>query len=621
MKPFLEALDERTLICDGAMGTMLYSKGIFLNRCFDELNLTQPDLVAGIHQSYVRAGAEVLETNTFGANPVKLATFGLAEKVHAINLQGVRIARHAARDLAYVAGAIGPLGVRVEPWGKTGLDEAEAAFRLQAQALAEGGVDLFMLETFRDLRELGAAVRAVRAVSDRPVVAQLTTGEDGLTIDGTPPEQFTPALEALDADVIGLNCSVGPAVMLETIERMAELTNARLSVQPNAGRPRDVEGRNIYLSSPEYMASYARRFVGAGVRIVGGCCGTTPEHTAQMRVAARSVTGHASPRGRSLVVPAELPAVEPVPRAEKSRLANAIARGRFVVAVELDPPRGHACDGLVEEARRFRIRGVDAVLVADRAGSGARMSALAMAVLLERQAAVDTVLQFTCRDRRLGTLQTELLGAHAMGLRNLLIVTGEPLRQGDYADATAVFEVDSIGLMNAVTRLNHGCDVGGQPLGGPTAFHSGVRINPGAPNLEEEVRRYAYKAEAGAEFALTEPVFDPVDLAHFVARTTAIALPLLVTIRPFESLRDAEWLANEMPGLRVPPSLVERMRVAESEGRAEQEGVAIALDLARAVRPHACGLLVSYPLGRPDLARQVIEGLPAEAGSAGKVVQ
>ena len=431
-------------------------------------------------------------------------------------------------------------------------------------------------------------------------------------MDGTPPEQFTPALESFGVDVIGLNCSIGPAAMLETIERMAELTGARLVVQPNAGRPRDVEGRNIYLSSPEYMASYARRFAAAGVCIIGGCCGTTPEHTRQMRVAARGAQagGPGAARAKAAAVSPGAPAVQPVPRAEKSRLSNALARGRFVVAVELDPPRGHTCDGLLEQARRFKIRGVDAVVVADRPASGARMSALAMAVLLEGQAGIDTVLQFSCRDRRLVTMQAELLGAHAMGLRNLLIVTGEPLQRGDYPDATSVFDVDSIGLTNAVTRFNHGTDVGGQALGGPTAFHTGVRVNAGSLTLDEEIRRFAFKAEAGAEFAVTDPVFDPADLEHFVSRTNGIALPLVVTIRPFESVRDAEWLANEVPGLRVPEALLARMRTAEAAGRAEDEGVAIALDLARAVRAFARGLLVSYPAGRPDLALRVVEGLP-----------
>ncbi len=606
MTPFLDALDARVLICDGAMGTMLYGKGIFLNRSFDELNLTQPDLVAEIHQAYVRAGADVLETNTFGANRLKLAPFGLSERLREINAAGVRIARQAARGQAYVAGAIGPLGVRVEPWGKTGLDEAEAAFREQAEALAEAGVDLFMLETFGDVSELGAAVRGVRAVSDKPVVAQLTTGEDGVTADGAPPEQFTAELVALGADVIGLNCSVGPAAMLETIERIAERTTARLAVQPNAGRPRDVEGRNIYLSSPEYMASYARRIVTAGVRLVGGCCGTTPDHTRQMRVAATAAAaGRAAAARATVSAPAPAPAVEPVPRAEKSRLAGALARGQFVLAVELDPPRGHASHEFVELGRQLRIRGVDALLVTDRPASRARMSPLAAALLLERQAGVETVLQFRCRERRLAGMQAELLGAHALGLRNVLVVTGEPARRADYTDATVLVEADSIGVTNAVSRLNHGTDLGGQAIGEPTAFHTGVRVSPSSLDLDEEVRRYRYKAEAGAEFAMTEPVFDVADVAHFRSRTREIDLPLVVTIRTLGSLREAERLANEIPGQRVPQALVERMRQAAATGTETAEGIAIAQELVEAVRPLAQGIVVSG--ARPDLVFPVID--------------
>ena len=588
------------------MGTMLYARGIFLNRSFDELNLTQPDLVAEVHQAYVRAGADVLETNTFGANRVKLGAFGLADRVHAINAQGARIARHAARDQAYVAGAIGPLGIRVEPWGKTGVDEAEEYFREQARALVDGGVDLFVLETFRDVNEIGAAIRAVRSVCDLPIVAQMTTEEDGNSLDGVAPETFVPELEHRGADVVGLNCSVGPAAMLESIERIAERTTARLSVQPNAGRPRDVEGRNIYLSSPEYMASYARRFVAAGVRLVGGCCGTTPEHTRQMRVAATAPVAVAPAGGTRATVSAPVPppAVQPVPRAEKSRLASTLSRGQFVLAVELDPPRGHATQEFVELGRQLRIRGVDALLVTDRPASRARMAPLAAALLLERQAGVETVLQFRCRDRRLAGMQAELLGAHALGLRNILLVTGEPTRRADYPDATVIVEADSIGVANAVSRLNHGTDLGGQPIGEPTAFHTGVRVSPSSLDLDEEVRRYRYKAEAGAEFAMTEPVFDVADVAHFRARAREIDLPLVVTIRTLGSLREAERLANEVPGQRVPQGLVERMRQAAAAGTEAAEGVAIAQELVEAVRPFAQGIVVSG--GRPDLVFPVI---------------
>src|SRR5688500_9264519 len=334
------------------MGTMLYAKGIFLNRSFDELNLTQPDLVAEVHQAYVRAGADVIETNTFGANRVKLAPFNLGDQVKAINAQGAKIARHAAREQAYVAGAIGPLGIRIEPWGKTGIDEAEQYFRDQVAGLVEGGVELFVLETFHDVKEIAAAIRAVRSLSQLPIVAQVTTEEDGNTLDGAPPEAFVPQLEALGATLIGVNCSVGPAGMLETVERMARVAQVPLSAQPNAGRPRESEGRNIYLSSPECMASYARRFVANGVRLVGGCCGTTPEHVRHIKAAVRALTVAARPAaaaGRKDPVVSPPPAVAPVPRPAKSRLANALVRREFVIAVELIPPRGHDAAALVEQ--------------------------------------------------------------------------------------------------------------------------------------------------------------------------------------------------------------------------------------------------------------------------------
>src|SRR5947207_3757416 len=468
MKPFLDALDERVLVCDGAMGTMLYAKGVFINKSFDALNLAQPDLVAEVHQEYVRAGADIVETNTFGANRIKLGSFGLPDRRHAINEQGAKIARHAADDRAYVAGAIGPLGIRIEPWGKTGVDEAEEYFREQVQALLDGGVDLFILETFRDLNEIGAAIAAVRSVSDLPVVAQMTTEEDGNTLDGTPPERFAPELERRSATLIGVNCAVGPAPMLETIERMAAVTRLRLSAQPNAGKPRDVEGRNIYLCSPEYMASYARRFVQHRVRIVGGCCGTTPEHIRQIKLAVGALasgpgaaTGAARRSSIGVTVPgttaAAAAAAPPVPRQQKSRLAHALARGAFVAAVELVPPRGYRADEAIAHARQLKINGIDVVTIPDSLRAGARVSALSLAVLIEQQAGVETLLHYSCRDRRLLGIQSDLLGAHAMGLRDLLLITGDPGRIGDYPGATAVFDVDSIGLTNVVARLNRGC--------------------------------------------------------------------------------------------------------------------------------------------------------------------
>ncbi|HEY7788963.1 MAG TPA: bifunctional homocysteine S-methyltransferase/methylenetetrahydrofolate reductase [Vicinamibacterales bacterium] len=607
MLPFLEALDARPLVCDGAMGTMLYARGVFINRSFDALNLTQPDLVTEIHRDYVRAGADVVETNTFGANRIKLASFGLAEKLHAINAQGARLARHAARDRAYVAGAIGPLGIRIEPWGKTGTDEAEAFFREQATALLEGGVDLFVLETFRDLSEIRAAIAAVRVVCDLPIVAQMTTEQDGDTLDGTPPERFAPELRQFGADVIGVNCSVGPAPMLETIERMAQVTDARLAAQPNAGKPRDIEGRNIYLCSPDYMASYARRFITRGVRLVGGCCGTTPEHIRQIRTA----VGGMVPAARSAVtIPAPAPAaVPPVARAEKSRMANALARGSFVTAVELIPPRGYRCETAIEQARALKIHGVDLITIPDGEAAVGRLSALSVAVLIEQQAGIETVLQYSCRDRNILGMQSDLLGAHAMGLRNVLLTTGAPAQVGSYPDATAVFDVDSIGLTNMVSRLNQGLDVGGQSIGQPTGYHIGVLVNPTALDPEQEIRRFAYKVEAGAEFAVTTPIFDVRAFESFLRRVEPLRVPLVASVVPLRGLGHAERTAHETPGALVPDEILARLRAAASPVAAAAEGVEMAREIAAALKPMVQGLQLATVGDRLDPVLEVIGGL------------
>jgi methionine synthase I (cobalamin-dependent)/5,10-methylenetetrahydrofolate reductase len=611
LKPFIEALDERVLVCDGAMGTMLYAKGVFINKSFDALNIAQPDLVLLVHQEYVRAGADIIETNTFGANRMKLGSFGLGGSLHEINVAGARLARRAVGDQAYVAGAIGPLGIRIEPWGKTGVDEARDFFREQALALIEGGVDLFVLETFRDLNEIGAALDAVRAVSHLPIVAQMTTDEDGNTLDGTPPERFAPELERRGATVIGVNCAVGPAPMLETIERMEAVTKRRLSAQPNAGKPRDVEGRNIYLCSPEYMASYARRFILHNVRVVGGCCGTTPEHIRQIKAAVGALApGAAIPAARDSAVrrPASITA-PPVPRGQKSRLAREMAGGAFVIGVELLPPRGFEAEPTIARARELKRYGVDVVNIPDGLRAGARLSALSLAVLIEQQAGIETLLHYSCRDRNLLGIQSDLLGAHAMGLRNLLLITGDPLRVGDYPDATAVFDVDSIGLTNVVSRLNHGCDVGGQAIGAPTGFHIGVSVNPAASNLDDELRRFEYKVEAGAEFVLTRPIFDPASFERFLKRLEPARLPVVAGIFPFESVRNAEFMANEVPGVRVPDALIERMRRADGLDAAAAEGIAIAREIATVLRSAVQGVQVSTSSGNIDAVLAVVDGL------------
>jgi homocysteine S-methyltransferase len=604
VKPFLEAVDDRVLVCDGAMGTVLYAKGIFVNRCFDALNLTDPQRVSAVHEDYVRAGADVLETNTFGANRIKLRGFGLADTLRDINIKGTQLARAAARGRAYVAGAVGPLGLRIEPWGKMAFDEAEGYFREQVQALVDGGVDLFILETFRDLNEIKAAIAAARSVCSLPIVAQMTIEDEGNSLDGTPPEQFVPALHAAGADVIGINCSIGPAHMLEALERISGLTTARLSAQPNAGRPRDIEGRTLYLTSPEYMASYARRFLDCRVRLVGGCCGTTPDHIKQIKAAVEQSSA-SKPAGRLSAPATGTPSVTEVARAEKSFLANALATRRWVTLVELLPPRGHTGEEGIEQARALRVRGVDLVLVPD-GQSGPRVSALSLAVLVQQRTGIETVLQYSSRDRGLLSMQSELLGAHAMGVRNIVVVTGDVQPIGDYPDAAAVVDVDSIGLLNAVARLNRGLDVGGNAIGPPTAFHVGVTVNPDAEDLDRELRRFEYKVEAGAEFVVTRPVFDARSFERLHARIERAGLPVLLGVRPLESVVDAECMANEVAGAHVPPEVLERMRRASTAEGAAREGVAAVRDVFQVLKHHVHGVFVSAPFGRVDLALDVL---------------
>lgn len=615
MSAFLDALASRVLLCDGAMGTMLYGKGVFINRCFESLTLSDAALVREVHAEYVRAGADVLETNTFGANRLKLRAFGLGNRVAELNAEAARLARESVAmaggdGRVFVAGAIGPLGVRVEPWGKLGIDEATELFREQASALASGGVDLFMLETFRDPAEIQAAIAAVRSVSGLPIVAQMTTDEDGQTPDGAPVDACAAALVAAGADVVGLNCSVGPAPMLETLERMAQAASVPLSAQPNAGRPRDIEGRNLYLSSPDYLASYARRFVELGVRLVGGCCGTTPEHIRQMQGAVRSLSPRLTPRSSAVrvrVASATAPAQPPVPVASKSALGARLAAGHFVTSVEVPPPVGIDATPATALAAALSALGVDVVTVTDSTRSGAHVSALALAVLA-RQAGIETMLQYSCRDRNLLGIQSDLLGAHALGLRNVLGITGDPRYLGEIPDATAVFDVDSIGLTNLISRLNHGLDLGGQSLGAPAQFLCGVMANP-SRDLDQELRRLEYKVEAGAEFIVTRPVFDAATFERFVRRVEAFRRPVLVGLWAFDSALQAEFMANEVPGVTVPEPIVTRMRECATAEAAMEEGRLIATEVLRDVRALAQGVHLFAAGGRAADAAGILAEL------------
>ncbi|MES2123573.1 MAG: bifunctional homocysteine S-methyltransferase/methylenetetrahydrofolate reductase [Gemmatimonadota bacterium] len=597
-------------VVDGAMGTMLYQKGVFLNVCFDELVLRQPDLVAEVHTAYATAGAEIVETNTFGANPLKLAQYGLSAETESLNSAAARLARGAVGEHVVVVGAVGPLGVRVEPFGELSLAEAEAAFGRQIDGLLAGGVDGFCLETFSDIAELEAAIRAVRNRSDLAIIAQLTVGTDGATAYGTTPEVFGPALEAAGADIIGVNCSIGPQVVLEVIERLARVTSKPLSAQPNAGLPRDVGDRQIYMASPEYVAEYGRRMVEAGARFVGGCCGTTPEHIKSVRSFIRSVTPRSTAPVAAAHAPQSTPAVAAVPLAQRSALGAKLAAGTFVTSVEIVPPRGIDPAPMLAQARALKAAGVDAVNVPDGPRAQSRMGALISGLLIERETGLEAVVHYACRDRNLLGMLSDLLGAAAAGLHNLLIVTGDPPKMGPYPDATAVFDIDAIGLTNLVARLNLGLDPGGNPIGVPTTFVHGVGVNPASTDLDRELRRFAWKAEAGACFAITQPVFDLRQLEAFLPRVEQYGVPIVAGIWPLVSLRNAEFLANEVPGITVPDAVLTRMRRASDRGKeaALAEGIAIAQEMLAAVRGTVAGAQVAAPMGRVEVALEVLGG-------------
>lgn len=620
MKNFREVLSsDGVYVFDGAIGTRLYDKGIYINRSYDELNLISPDLVREVHEEYLKAGADIIETNSFGATLHKLRPYGLEGKVREINLAAAAIARKAAGDKAYVAGAIGPLGIRIEPFGPTSFDEAKELYKVQAEGLLDGGVDLFVLETFSEVALIEQAIRAVRELCDLPIITQMTIQMDGNTAYGTTPEAFTKRLDELGVEVIGLNCGMGPNHVLTALEKMRAVTGRSLSAQPNAGLPRDVQGRQFYMGSPEYMATFAKRLVQAGAHFVGGCCGTTPTHIKLISDAIRSI----SPRQASTFVRSSLAQVNDltpddirvVPAEDRSKWSRKIARGEFVTSVEVLPPKGCDAQKTLDSIRLLKDANVDAVNIPDGPRAQTRMSAQATAVLVEREIGIEAVLHYCCRDRNLLGMMSDLLGAAALGLHNLLIITGDPPKMGPYPDATAVFDIDAIGLTNMANKLNHGLDLGNNPIGLPTEFSIGVGVNPGAVNLDEELRRFEWKVEAGAEYAITQPVFDTEQLRTFLQKIEHVKIPIVAGIWPLVSFRNAEFLHNEVPGVNVTPEILERMRIAseKSKDHAREEGIAIARESLLEVRDIIAGVQVSAPFGNVKYALQVFDVL-SESG-------
>jgi methionine synthase / methylenetetrahydrofolate reductase(NADPH) len=612
-----------TVLCDGAMGTMLYARGVFINRCYDELNLSQPELVREIHAEYLQAGAEVIETNTFGGNAFRLELHGLKDKVREINRAGVKIARGCVNEIlekqasqAFVAGSIGPLGVRLEPLGKVGLDEARAAFEEQIRALVEGGpgvgADLLIIETMTSLAESEQAILAARHVAPEvPVVVMMTVDEDGNCLDGSSAETAALKLTEWGADAIGCNCSAGPVTVLSVIERMKLVTTKPLAAMPNAGIPRAVEGRTIYLTSPEYMASFAKKAVKAGAKFVGGCCGTTPNYTRAMKSALRALDameGGAQvmeQAGSSKDGAKAASKVEPPALAARSKIGAMVAAGEFVTMVEIVPPKGIDCSKEIDGAAMLHRLGVDAINVPDSPRASARMSAQSLCVQIQQHVGIETILHYTCRDRNVLSIQSDLLGASSIGLKNILCLTGDPPKLGNYPNATAVFDVDAIGLVNVVHNLNYGLDIGKNSIGGSTGFTIAVAANPGVQDMDQEVRRFAYKVEAGAEYAITQPVFDLRVLEEFLRRIEGFRIPVIAGIWPLTSLRNAEFMKNDLR-VSMPDDIMARMAAVKTPEAGRIEGVKIAQEMLAEARPMVQGVQVSAPFGRYSVAADVL---------------
>ncbi|MSQ15461.1 MAG: bifunctional homocysteine S-methyltransferase/methylenetetrahydrofolate reductase [Dehalococcoidia bacterium] len=608
--PFHDRLEKGPILADGAMGSMLYAEGVDYHRCFDELNLTDPALVQSIHRRYLTAGAEIIETNTYSANRFKLARHGLEAKVREINRQGVRVAREAREMVGepiFVAGGIGPTGLTFRPGLKTKQSEIELAYKEQAEGLIEGGVDLFILETFTTLEELSTAVHAVRSICDLPIIAEVTFNEDGYTLGGDDPAKVVEYLEDLQVDVLGINCTIGPQGSLAIIERMAGCTHTPLAVMPAAGQPSLIDGRFLYLSSPAYFGEYARRFVEAGAKIIGGCCGTTPQHIKAMK---ESIAYLQPAQTRSVIVSQQLEPLQEEATAAKEAptpLAQKLANGKFVVSVELDPPRGINPAKVIAGAAMLRDLGVDSINIGDSPMARVRMSCIALARLIQEQSGVETIIHFTTRDRNLMAIQSELIGAHALGIRNVIALTGDPPRLGDYPNATGIWDVDSIGLISILKRLNEGRDYAGNSLARPTSFFIACALTPQAPDRVKERERLRRKLDAGADIVMTQPLYTKEEVEECLDYFGPIPVPILLGVLPLQSYRHAEFMHNEVPGIFVSQELRDRMQRAGEKGI--EEGIEMSCELLTDTKDMVSGTYLMPSFGRYEVVGEIVKAV------------
>jgi homocysteine S-methyltransferase len=570
--PFLERLATGApILFDGAMGTQLYEHGVPYERCFDELNLLQPDLVQQIHRAYIAAGAEVIETNTFAANRVRLSAYGLGDRVRDINFQAVKIAREAKEvsgEHVFLAGSISSIGRPLAPSGIITPGEARSIFVEQIEALLEAGVDLLVLETFSNVTELTEAVLAAQSVSaDLPIVASISVAEDGLTLAGARPEDAVEALEPLGVAAIGVNCGVGPQAALDAIKRMAVRTSRPLAAMPNAGVPTLANGRQMYVATPDYFADYARRFTSTGVALIGGCCGTSPAHIKAMRaVLPREMRRVILSVGATPPPLEEAPEAAPLAAEVESPLARRVKAAEFGISVEVDPPRGLNPTKMLEGSAVIKAAGADCIDVGDSPMARVRMGCIAFAALAEQRVGIETLIHFTTRDRNLMALQSELLGAHALGIRSVIALTGDPPRMGSYPSASGVWDVDSVGFIKIIKQLNQGLDWANNSIGRPTNFLIACAVNPMADDLERELDRYHEKVEAGADFAITQPLYNLEQLQRFFDRVPQPKIPTWIEIMPLQSYKHAEFCHNELAGVVIPSDVLEQMREAGDRG-------------------------------------------------------
>ena len=599
------------MLCDGAMGTLLYMKGVSYHRSFDEQNISNPKIVLDVHQNYIRAGAEIIETNTFGANAVRLKNFGLEDKVREINLKGAKIAREA-REIegkeVFIAGSVGPLGKLLAPWGDVTENDAMDVFREQAEALLEGGVDLFILETFSDLAEITSAVSAIRDICQLPIIASMTFGEDSRTLMGYSAEEVAKALDRLELEIIGANCSVGPQNMLDVARRLRRATNKMIAIQPNAGLPRFVDGRFVYLSSPEYFADYAKEYLKVGANIIGGCCGTTPEYTQALSRMLKNYRSDPTVAENSQIsIYDQIKEEKPTPlEGDGPSEFNKKLGKKFLVSVEVDPPRGINPEKILQNVQRLKELGVDAINIADSPMAKVRMSCIALAYLIKEKVGLETILHCTCRDRNLMGLQSDLLGIHALGIYNILAVTGDPPVLGDYPQATAVYDVDSIGLVKIVNKLNHGTDWAGNSIGSPTCLCVGVAVNPNAADMGREIIRFEKKVDAGAAFAFTQPIYDLRILEKFMKKVPPIKVPIFLGILPLRNYKHAEFMHNEVPGMYIPQKIRDRLK--EAKDRSSEMGIAIAREILDEAKQMVDGVYIMPSFGRFEMVSELLEG-------------